>query len=153
MFEKFTARARQAVIEAQEAARARQHDYIGTEHLLLGLIATNDDPVVTTLRAVGAEPPAIRGRVDELRPAGQVPAVGYIPFTPRAKQTLERSVHEAQLRGHETIDAEHLLCALTRDPDATAADVLAGCGAPCESVRRRIDLQWRSENQPGERHI
>lgn len=144
MFDKFSARARQSVIAAQEAARARQHDYIGTEHLLLGLVASSEDPIVTTLREVGVEPSTISRKVDELRPAGAVPAAGHIPFTPRAKKTLERSLHEAHLRGHEVIDAEHLLCALIAEPDATAAAVLASCGAACESVRQRIESQWRN---------
>jgi hypothetical protein len=90
------------------------------------------------------EPPAIRSKVDELRPAGHVTVFGHIPFTPRAKQTLERSVHEAQLRGHEVVDAEHLLWALTREPDATAVNVLNSCGVPCESIRQRIELKWRA---------
>lgn len=142
VFEKFTVRARQAVIQVQEAARARQHDFIGTEHLLLGLITNIEDPVVITLHA-GVEPTAIRGKIDELRPCGNVPPRGHIPFTPHAKKTLERSVHEAQLRGHERIDAEHVLCALTKEPDAIAANVLTTCGAPCESVRERLELLWR----------
>lgn len=143
------------------------HDFIGTEHLLLALIATDEDAVVMTLRAVDVELPA-RSKVDELRPAGEIAAAPeparssstarhslsttgghaknseHIPFTPRAQQTLDRSVHEAQLRGHVVIDAEHVLYALTQEPDATAANVLNSCGVPCESIRQRIELQWRA---------
>ncbi|KKB99160.1 hypothetical protein AWC17_09750 [Mycobacterium nebraskense] len=142
MFEKFTLRARQAVVLAQQEARARHHDYIGTEHLLLGLIAEKDDPIVHALHTLGLEAPAIRDKLEEMRPPGAVRARGHIPFTPRAKTALERSGIEAQLHSHAYIDAEHILWGLSRQTDATATKALARMGATPERIRQQLLRGW-----------
>jgi ATP-dependent Clp protease ATP-binding subunit ClpC len=142
MFEKFTVRARRVVAHAGEEARARHHDYIGTEHLLLGLIAENDDPLRQVLRRLGLEAAAIRDKLDEMRPPGFSPAAGHIWFTPQAKTALEHSAIEAQLYGHQHIDAEHILWGLSRQTDATAAKALARMGATPEQIREQLLLGW-----------
>jgi ATP-dependent Clp protease ATP-binding subunit ClpC len=142
VFEKFTARARRAVVQAQEEARKRRHACIGTEHLLLGLIAKKEDPLVQVLRRLGLETTAIRDKVAEMRPPGRVSAIGRIPFTPQAKTALERSAIEAELRGHPHIDAEHLLWGLSRRTDATATTALTRMGATPDRIRHQVLLSW-----------
>ena len=142
MFEKFTVRAGQAVVQAGEEARVGRHDYIGTEHLLLGLIANNDDPVAQMLETLGSGVAVIRRTVEEVAPPGPVDVHGHIPFTPRAKAALERTLHEADLAGHEHIDAEHILCALCSDTESSAAKALVGAGIPPVQVRDRVRLSW-----------
>lgn len=145
MFEKFTARARMAVVAAGEASRTRNHDDIGTEHLLLGLIANADDPITETLRACGGEPSALHASVDDIRPDGQPENRAHIPFTPKAKQTLERSLEEAQRRNHQHVDAEHLLWAVTQDPDADSTKVLTACGVSPAAIWARLENHWHAQ--------
>lgn len=145
MFEKFTARARMAVVAAGEASRTRHHDDIGTEHLLLGLIADAKDPVTQTLRACGGEPSALHASVDDIRPDGRPANREHIPFTPKAKQTLERSLAEAQRRNHQHVDAEHLLWAVTQDPDASSTKVLTACGVSTATVWARLEQHWQDQ--------
>lgn len=142
MFAQFTDRARRVVVQAQQEARTRSHDYIGTEHLLLGLIAKEDDAVVLVLHTLGLSAPAIREKLNEMKPPGLLPHDGHIPFTPRAKTTLEHSRFEAQRRGHEHIDAEHILWALSQQPDATATKALARLGATPQSIRQQALRGW-----------
>lgn len=144
LFEKFTDRAQRAVVQAQEEARKRRHACIGTEHLLLGLIAEREDPLVQVLRRLGLETAAIRDKVEEMRPPGRVCAAGHIPFTPRAKTALERGGIEAERRGHQHIDAEHLLWFLSRQTDATATKALARMGATPDRIRHQVLLSWGS---------
>jgi ATP-dependent Clp protease ATP-binding subunit ClpC len=145
VFEKFTARARMAVVAAGEASRTRNHDHIGTEHLLLGLIANAEDPVTETLRACGGEPSVLHASVDDIRPDGQPANREHIPFTPKAKQTLERSLEEAQRHNHHHVDAEHLLWALTQDPDARSTKVLTACGVSAATVWARLETHWQGQ--------
>ena len=142
VLEKFTVRARRAVVQAGEEARARHHDYIGTEYLLLGLIAINDDPLMQVLERLGLEAASIRDQVDKMRPPGLVRAGGRIPFTPEAKTAMQRSAIEAQLHGHSHIDAEHILWGLSRQTDATATKALARMGARPEQIRQELLLVW-----------
>jgi ATP-dependent Clp protease ATP-binding subunit ClpC len=118
------------------------HACIGTEHLLLGLIAKKEDPLVQVLRRLGLETTAIRDKVAEMRPPGRVSAIGRIPLTPRAKTALERSGIEAELRGHPHIDAEHLLWGLSRQTDATATKALTRMGATPDRIRHQVLLSW-----------
>jgi ATP-dependent Clp protease ATP-binding subunit ClpC len=142
VFENFTGRARRVVVQAGEEARARRHGDIGTEHLLLGLIALNDDPLTQLLQRLGLEATSIRDKVDEMRPPGLTPVAGHIPFTSQAKTALERSAMEAQLHGHRHIDAEHILWGLSRQTDATATKALARMGATPEQIRQELLLVW-----------
>lgn len=142
MFEKFSHRAQRAVEQAQEEARKRRHACVGTEHLLLGLIAKREDPLVQVLRRMGLETKAIRDKVEEMRPPGRVSAAGHIPFTPRAEMALERGGIEAERRGHEHIDAEHLLWGLSRQTDATATKALARMGVTPDRIRHHVQLSW-----------
>ena len=142
VFETYTDRARQVVMQAEEEARARHHDYIGTEHLLLGLIAINDDPLMQVLQRLGLQAASIRDQVDEMRPPGLVRPSGHIPFTPEARTAMQRSAIEAQLHGHSHIDAEHSLWGLSRQTDATATKALARMGATPEQIRQELLLVW-----------
>jgi len=147
VFEDFTNRARRAVVQAQEEARSRHHDYIGTEHLLLGLIAQPDDPLMQMFRGLGLQATKIRDTIAQIRPPGPKSPCGSIPFTPPAKAALARAAIEAQLRGHKHIDAEHLLWALSRQPGATAAKALTRLGATPDRIRRQLQLGWGQSSQ------
>ncbi|PBA68989.1 hypothetical protein CKJ76_25230 [Mycobacterium avium] len=147
MFDKFTARARMAVVAAHEQSRSRHHDVIGTEHLLLGLIANDDDAITEIVRLCGGDPATIRASVDGLKPDGAAPNHGHIPFTARAKQTLENSLTEAQRRSHQHVDAEHLLWAVTQDPDATSSKAVTASAICIDTVRTRLEERWNDAEQ------
>ncbi|MFK4085597.1 Clp protease N-terminal domain-containing protein [Kribbella sp. NPDC020789] len=147
MYERFTELARKVVILAQEEARQLDHSYIGTEHLLLGLLGAADGGAAKLLAGTGA--PAVRELVIEIVGRGQRSPEGGIPFTPRAKATLEDSYLEARRLGSESIDTEHLLLGLLKDADGVAAQVLARLGVEIEALRslteQRIDRRQRSQ--------
>ena len=123
MFERFTNRARHAVVLAQEEARRLQHNYIGTEHVLLGLLG-EPDGLASALEGVGMSLEAARHEVTAIVGAGTASVSGHIPFTPRAKKTLELSLREALQLHHNYIGTEHILLGLIREGEGVAAQVL-----------------------------
>jgi ATP-dependent Clp protease ATP-binding subunit ClpC len=147
MFERFTDRARQVVVLAQEEARNLHHDYIGTEHLLLGLLHEGHGIAAQALTALGMDQEAVRQRVIGIVGRGDQNPSGHIPFTPRAKKVLQLALREALQFGHNYIGTEHILLGLVREGDGVAAQVLTGMGAELGRVRREVtDLLGQ---QPG----
>jgi ATP-dependent Clp protease ATP-binding subunit ClpA len=138
MFERFTDRARLVVVLAQEEARILNHDYIGTEHLLLGLIRESDGVAAEALESLGISLDAVRQQVGEIIGQGQQAPSGHIPFTPRAKKVLELSLREATQLGHDHIGTEHILLGLIREGDGVAAQVLVKLGADLNRVRQQV---------------
>jgi prophage maintenance system killer protein len=140
-FRRFTDRARRVVVLAQQEARLLQHGYIGTEHLLLGLLREGGGVAAETLESLGISREAARGQVEEIIGRGPEPSPGHIPFTPRAKKVLELSLREALALGHHYIGTEHLLLGLLCEGKGVAAQVLVRLGADHASVRdRALDL-------------
>jgi ATP-dependent Clp protease ATP-binding subunit ClpC len=146
MFERFTNRARRVVVTAQEEARTLGHDYVGTEHLLLGLIHEGTGVAAMALESLAISPEVVRQQVEAITGRGQEAPTGHIPFTPRAKQVLELSLSEAQELGHSYIGTEHILLGLIREADGVAAQVLVTLGAGLTLVRQRV-IQLLSEHQ------
>ena len=139
MFERFTDRARRVVVLAQEEARMLNHNYIGTEHILLGLIHEGEGVAAKALGYLGISLEAVRQQVEEIIGQGQQAPSGHIPFTPRAKKVLELSLREAlQLLGHNYIGTEHILLGLIREGDGVAAQVLVKLGADLNRVRQQV---------------
>jgi ATP-dependent Clp protease ATP-binding subunit ClpC len=139
MFERFTDRARRVVVLAQEEARLLNHNYIGTEHVLLGLLREADGVAAQTLEALGISLEGVRVRVEEIIGTGGGPSEsGHVPFTPRAKKVLEISLREALHLGHNYIGTEHLLLGLVREGEGVAAQVLVQMGAELSAVRRMV---------------
>ncbi len=135
MFERFTDRARRVVVLAQGEARLLDHNYIGTEHLLLGLIAEGEGVGARALQALDVSLPSIRAQIEEIIGRGQTQPTGHIPFTPRAKKVLELSLREALQLGHNYIGTEHLLLGLVREGEGVAAQVLGNLGVELDDVR------------------
>ena len=129
MFERFTDRARRVVVVAQEEAGKLGHNYIGTEHLLLGILGTNGGVAVSVLESLDISQSVIRQQVEESTGRGSHRPSGHIPFTPRAKKVLEFSLRESLDLGHNYIGTEHLLLGLIREGEGVAARVLTGLGA------------------------
>jgi len=138
MFEWFTERARRVVVLAQEEARMLNHNYIGTEHLLLGLIHEGDGVAAKALESLGISLQAVRQQVEEIIGQGQEPPPGHIAFTPRAKKVLELSLREAKELGHNYISTEHILLGLIREGDGVAAQVLVKLGADMNRTRQQV---------------
>jgi ATP-dependent Clp protease ATP-binding subunit ClpC len=138
MFERFSDRARRVVVEAQHEARALGHDYIGTEHLLLGLIGEGGGVGAKALESLGVSAEALRAAVAEIVEPGEQSPSAHIPFTPRAKQVLRLSLAEALRFGHNYIGTEHLLLALIQERDGVAGQVLAAAGADLARVRAEV---------------
>jgi ATP-dependent Clp protease ATP-binding subunit ClpC len=138
MFERFTDRARRVVVLAQEEARLLNHDYVGTEHLLLGMVAEGQGVAATALESLGISLEAVRAQVEEVIGQGQQAPSGHIPFTPRAKKVLELSLREANQLGHNYIGTEHLLLGLVREGEGVAAQVLVKLGADLSRVRQQV---------------
>jgi ATP-dependent Clp protease ATP-binding subunit ClpC len=138
MFERFTDRARRVVVLAQEEARLLNHNYIGTEHLLLGLIHEGEGVAATALESLAMSLEAVRGQVEEIIGQGQSAPTGHIPFTPRAKKVLELSLREAKQLGHNYIGTEHILLGLIREGEGVAAQVLVKLGAGLDRVRQQV---------------
>jgi ATP-dependent Clp protease ATP-binding subunit ClpA len=139
MFERFTDRARRVVVLAQEESRRLGHKYIGTEHLLLGLVREGKGVAAQALNALGISLEGVRAQVEEIigEGAADVPA-GHIPFTPRAKKVLELSLREALQLGHRHIGTEHLLLGLLREGEGVAAQVLVRQGLALDRVREKV---------------
>jgi len=138
MFERFTDRARRVVVLAQEEARTLDHDCIGTEHILLGLIREGDGYAARSLESLGISLDAVRQQVQEIIGRGQQAPSGHIPFTPRAKKVLELSLRESLQLGHNYIGTEHMLLGLLREGDGVAAQVLVRLGADLDRVREQV---------------
>src|SRR5579863_4317966 len=138
MFERFTDRARRVVVLAQEEARMLQHNYIGTEHLLLGLVHESEGVAAKALESLGIGLEAVRQQVKEIIGQGQQAPSGHIPFTPRAKKVLELALREAIQLGHNYIGTEHILLGLIREGDGVAAQVLVKLGADLNRVRQQV---------------
>jgi len=138
MFERFTGRARQVVALAGEEARILNHGWIGTEHILLGLIHEGDGLAARSLVSLGISLDAVRQQVEEIIGRGQQAPSGHIPFTPRAKKVLELSLRESLQLGHNYIGTEHILLGLLREGDGVAAQVLVRLGADLKRVREQV---------------
>jgi ATP-dependent Clp protease ATP-binding subunit ClpC len=142
MFERFTDRARRVVVLAQEEARMLEHNYIGTEHVLLGLIHEGEGVAAKSLRALDVDLDTLRREVEALVGRGQQPQPGrHIPFTPQAKKALELALRESVHLGHDYIGTEHLLLGLVREGDGPAAQVLRQRGIELNTVRQEVIRQ------------
>jgi Clp amino terminal domain, pathogenicity island component len=149
MFERFTDRARRVVVLSQEEAVGLKHNYIGTEHLLLGLIREREGVAAKALESLGISLEAVRAEVEEIIGEGQTTPGGQIPFTPRAKKVLELSLREALQLGHNYIGTEHILLGLVREGEGVAAQVLVKLGGgELSLVRQAVTVQLAS--QPAE---
>ena len=137
-FQRFTGRAQQVVIAAQEEARGLKHGYVGTEHLLLGLLIEGAGVAARALQSCGITLPAARQQVEEIIGPGKQAPTGHIPFTPRAKKALELSLREAMLLDHLYIGTEHILLGLLREGDGLAINILATLGAGTDQIRHAV---------------
>jgi ATP-dependent Clp protease ATP-binding subunit ClpC len=138
VFERFTERARRVVILAQEEARMLNHNYIGTEHILLGLVREGEGVAAKALETLGISLEAVRQQVEERIGQGQPAPTAHIPFTPRSKKVLELSMREALQLGHDDIGTEHILLGLVREGEGVGAQVLLGSGVTLERVRGEV---------------
>jgi ATP-dependent Clp protease ATP-binding subunit ClpC len=138
MFERFTDRARRVVVLAQEEARMFNHNYVGTEHILLGLMDEDQGVAARALEALGVGPEATRQQVEEIVGRGQGQVSGKIPFTPGSKKVLELSLSEAMQLGHDYIGTEHILLGLIREGDGVAARILGGFGVRLDPARAQV---------------
>jgi ATP-dependent Clp protease ATP-binding subunit ClpC len=138
MFERFTDRARRAVELAQDEARRLNHNYIGTEHILLGLIREGEGVAAKALESLGISLEAVRQQVEKIIGRGQQAPSGHVPFTPGAKRVLELSLREAKALGHNYIGTEHILLGLIREGSGVAAQVLVKLGADLNRARQQV---------------
>jgi ATP-dependent Clp protease ATP-binding subunit ClpC len=138
MFERFSDRARRVVVLSQEEARLLNHNYIGTEHILLGLVHEDEGVAARALRSLGISLEAVRRQVEEIIGQGGSSPSGHIPFTPRAKKVLELSLREALQLGHNYIGTEHILLGLVREGEGVACQALVKLGANLPTVRARV---------------
>ncbi len=148
MFERFTERARQVVVLAQEEARELKHNYIGTEHLLLGLLREGDGVAARVLGALEVSLEDVRGEIMRIVGEGEHEAQGQIPFTPRAKKVLELALREALSLGHNYIGTEHILLGLVRESEGVAARILNDLDADADRIRQEV---MRVLSGPGRR--
>jgi ATP-dependent Clp protease ATP-binding subunit ClpC len=155
MFQRFTDRARRVVVRAQEEARSLDHDYVGTEHVLLGLTHESIGGLAAeALKSLGIGLETVRQRVEEVTGRGEQTASRHIPFTPGAKKVLELALQESRALGHNYIGTEHILLALIREGDGVAARVLSGLGASMDGAREQVirllaEYQRKHGNQTG----
>jgi ATP-dependent Clp protease ATP-binding subunit ClpA len=138
MFERFTDRARRVVVLAEEEARMLHHNYIGTEHILLGLIGEGEGVAAKALESLGISLDVVRQQIEEIIGQGQQALPDSIPFTPRAKKVFELSLRESLQLGHQYVGTEHILLALIREGDGVAAQVLVKLGADLNRVRQQV---------------
>ncbi|MBB1512188.1 ATP-dependent Clp protease ATP-binding subunit [Tessaracoccus sp. MC1679] len=138
MFERFTDRARRVIVLAQDEAKLLNHNFIGTEHILLGLIHEGEGVAAKALESLGIALEAVREQVEEIIGQGQQVPTGHIPFTPRAKKVLELSLREALQMNHNYIGTEHILLGLIREGEGVAAQVLIKLGADLNRVRNTV---------------
>ena len=138
MFERFTERARQVVVLAQDESRALGHDYIGTEHILLGLLREEEGLAARVLDSLDVTVEEVRAEVARIVGQGETAPTGQIPFTVEAKDVLERSLREALSLGHGSVGTEHVLLGLVGQDDGVAAEVLLDAGADAEKIRNEV---------------
>jgi ATP-dependent Clp protease ATP-binding subunit ClpA len=138
VFERFTERAREVVVLAQDEARALKHNYIGTEHLLLGLLREEEGLASRVLASLDITIEEVRAQIEQVVGRGDEAATGQIPFTPRAKKVLELSLREAMAIGHNYIGTEHILLGLVRESEGVAARILLGFDADAEKIRNEV---------------
>ncbi|WP_292700180.1 AAA family ATPase [Microbacterium sp. 69-10] len=149
MFERFTDRARRVVVLAQEEAKMLNHNYIGTEHILLGLIHEGEGVAAKALESLGISLDAVREQVQDIIGQGQQQPTGHIPFTPRAKKVLELSLREALQLGHNYIGTEHILLGLIHEGEGVAAKALESLGISLDAVREQVqDIIGQGQQQP-----
>jgi ATP-dependent Clp protease ATP-binding subunit ClpA len=148
VFERFTERARQVVVYAQDEARALKHNYIGTEHLLLGLLREKEGPAARVLEGLDVTVEEVRAQVARIVGEGEQAASGQIPFTPNAKKVLELSLREALSLGHNYIGTEHVLLGLVRLNKGVAARILLDFDADAEKVRNRVVRELGLPSRP-----
>jgi ATP-dependent Clp protease ATP-binding subunit ClpC len=150
MFERFTDRARRVIVLAQDEARMLNHNYVGTEHILLGLAREGDGVAARALESLGISLAVVRQQVEEIIGRGQQPPPqGHIPFTPRSKKVLELSLREALQLGHTYIGTEHILLGLIREGEGVAAQALVGVGVDLNRARQQV-IQILSGTLPQE---
>ena len=138
MFQRFSKRATHVVRLAQEEARSLKHNYIGTEHILLGLLREEEGIAARTLAKLGVTIDEVREQLDQIVGRGDEVTTGQIPFTPRAKKVLELALREALSLGHNHIGTEHLLLGLARENEGVAARILLDLGADEERIRTAV---------------
>jgi ATP-dependent Clp protease ATP-binding subunit ClpC len=149
LLERFTNSAREAVVQANEAAHEFQHQYVGSEHLLLGLIREKRGPCAHVLESLGVTADGVSDRIVQMVGRGDEPTTaGAIPFTPEAKNALEEALREAQNLGQDHIDTEHLLLGLVREQGGAAARILLAFGADSERIRNEV-IRFHSAPGPG----
>jgi ATP-dependent Clp protease ATP-binding subunit ClpC len=152
MFERFTDRARRVVVQGQEEARTLDHNYLGPEHLLLGLTYEGIAGLgAGALESLGIGLEAVRQRVEEIIGRGEQAPSGHIPFTPQAKEVLKLALDESVQLGHSYIGTEHILLGLIREGDSVAAHVLTGLGADLDGAREQVIRlldEYRREHGP-----
>src|SRR5437867_7080478 len=154
MFERFTDRARRVVVFAQEESRMLDHNYIGTEHILLGLCHEGVGVAAKALESLGVSLQAVRSQVEEIIGHGESAPSGHIPFTPRAKKVLELSLREARQLGHDFIGTEHMLLGLIREGEGVAAQVLGKLGVDLHRARQTvIELLVEPAEASGEQRL
>lgn len=149
MFERFTDRARRVVVLAQEESQRLSHNYIGSEHLLLGLLAEQEGVAARALESLNVTLTAAREQVEEIIGPGQQTPRGHIPFTPRAKKILELALREALTMGSEVINTEHLLLGLIDEGDGVGAQILQRLGATPQAVREAVAGLITAEPEAG----
>ncbi len=151
MFERFTQEARLCVVNAQEFTRRLNHDHIGTEHLLLGLLRPGARTVHPVLVRLGTTAEAVRAAIEEtIGPGAGPPAAGHVPFTPRAKRALELSLREAQILRHPHIGPEHLLLGVLAEGSGVGATVLASLAIGVEAAREAVGEMTEVSGTPPE---
>jgi ATP-dependent Clp protease ATP-binding subunit ClpC len=151
MFQRFTDRARRVVVFAQEEAGTLHHDYIGTEHILLGLIREGAGVAAMALESLGIRQDDVRQQVERVIGKGQYDRTGHIPFTPRAKKVLELALQESKALEHDYVGTEHILLGLIHEGDGVAAQVLRERGADLDRVRQQvIQLLAGYQAKPGQ---
>jgi ATP-dependent Clp protease ATP-binding subunit ClpC len=152
VFERFSERARLVIVHGQEEARALKHNYIGTEHLLLGLLREQEGLAARVLASLGVELEGVRARVAEIVGRGDEVTGGEMPFTPRAKKVLELSLREAKSMNHPYIRTEHILLGLVAEGEGVANRIMDGAGATGERLRAEVERQLsaRAGGWPGQ---
>jgi ATP-dependent Clp protease ATP-binding subunit ClpC len=148
MFERFTNQSRRVVVLAQEEARGLHHNYIGTEHILLGLLRDSEGAAATALEAADVTLEGARREVETIIGRGKQEPSGHIPFTPRAKKVLELSLREAVQLGDNNIGTGHVLLGLIREGDGVAVQMMINLGADPSSIRQRVHQELR--DSPGD---
>jgi ATP-dependent Clp protease ATP-binding subunit ClpC len=151
VFERFTERARQVVVLAQDEARALKHNYIGTEHILLGLLREEEGLAARVLESLDITVEEVRAQVARIVGQGDEVTTGQIPFTPRAKKVLDLSLREALSLGHNHIGTEHILLGLARENEGVAAQILLDFGVDAETIRK--EMKRRLSGLPGEHRV